>query len=70
MRTKNRVAQIELKSCDQCPYAKVSKVYTEDSWDDVRKIRCSQLGKDVYSYLHWHDKAPVPHECPFGVEKS
>ncbi|EJW13925.1 hypothetical protein OB446_027005 [Paenibacillus alvei] len=56
---------VEVTNCDQCPYAEARKVWTADSWEDVRAIKCKQLGRDVYEYLDWYDKSPVPDECPF-----
>lgn len=61
---------VEVNNCDQCPMARVRKVYTSDSWDDVRAINCTQLGKDVYEYLDWYDKSPVPEECPYNGVKQ
>lgn len=59
---------VEVTNCDKCPYAEVRKVWTSDSWDDVRAIKCKKLGEDVYGYLDWYDKSPVPEKCPFVVE--
>lgn len=53
-------------NCDNCPYAEISKVYTPDSWDDIRKIYCSQLKEIVYSYLDWNGKSPIPAKCPYN----
>lgn len=62
---------VEVTCCDKCPHALVRKVYTEDSWDNVRAIKCKVLNKDIYEYLDWYDKSPVPDECPFkGSEEE
>lgn len=61
---------VKVSQCDFCPHAKVRKVYTGDSWDDTRAIKCIQLNKDVYSYLDWYDKSPVPDECPFKENEA
>lgn len=60
---------IEIDSCEKCPYSKVSKVYTRDSFENVRKVNCSVLDVDVYKYLDWYDKAPVPEFCPKRLEE-
>lgn len=60
--------KINIDNCDKCPHASVSKVYTADSFDDVRKIHCGLLKKDVHSYLDWYDKSPIPDECPSKVK--
>ncbi|MGV4321211.1 hypothetical protein [Bacillus mojavensis] len=59
--------KINVESCDTCPHATVSKVYTADSFEDVRKIHCNLLKKDVHKYLEWHDGSPIPEECPAKV---
>ncbi|QPK89822.1 hypothetical protein IEN91_05130 [Bacillus velezensis] len=59
--------KINIESCDKCPHATVSKVYTADSFEDVRKIYCKLLKKDVYEYLEWRDKSPIPEKCPAKV---
>lgn len=59
--------KIDIENCDQCPHAVVTKVYTADSWENVRKIHCTQLGQDVHHYLDWYDKSPVPEKCPAKV---
>lgn len=56
--------KLDIQNCEQCPHATTSKVYTADSWEDVRKVHCELLNKDVHSYLDWYDKSPVPNECP------
>ncbi|PEV64166.1 hypothetical protein CN434_25495 [Bacillus thuringiensis] len=56
--------KIEMENCEQCPFAQVSKVYTRDSWENVRKVHCTKLNKDVHEYLDWYDKSPIPNECP------
>lgn len=58
---------VEVENCNKCPHAQVSKVYTSDSFDEVRKIKCGLLNKDVHRYLDWYDKSPIPNECPAKV---
>ena len=55
----------EINYCDQCPYGETQKVYTLDSFDNIRKVYCKKLEKDVHEYLDWNDKADIPEECPF-----
>jgi len=56
---------IKVEYCDQCPNAKISKVYTADSFEDVRKIFCKDQQKIVYGDLDWNEKSPVPTSCRF-----
>jgi hypothetical protein len=60
--------KVEINNCDQCPHSKVSRVYTPDSFETVRKIHCNALDETVYSYLDWYDKSPIPARCPKRVK--
>jgi hypothetical protein len=53
-----------ISTCEECAHGTSSKVYTSDSWDDIRKVHCSKLGKDVHSYLDWNEASTIPKECP------
>lgn len=67
---KENLPQVEIqvtltvRECEDCPFHEARKVWTEDSWDQVRAIKCNKLNRDVYEYLDWYDKSPVPDECP------
>ena len=56
---------IEIEFCEQCPHSKTERLHTDDSWDDCRKVYCSELKRDVHSYLDWYDKSTIPDDCPF-----
>jgi hypothetical protein len=58
-------AKIDIDNCECCIYHKSYKVYTSDSFENVRKVHCTKLNKDVHSYLDWHEDAKIPKECPF-----
>jgi len=32
--------KMEIKDCDNCPFAEVKKVYTSNPFEDARKIYC------------------------------
>ena len=53
-----------VSTCEECPHGTSSKVYTTDSFEDVRKVHCSRLKKDVHRYLDWNETATIPKECP------
>jgi hypothetical protein len=53
-----------ITNCEMCPNGTPSKVYTADSFDEVRKVHCSVLKKDVHKYLDWNETATIPKECP------
>lgn len=59
--------KININSCEQCPNRIVSKVYTADSFEDIRKVHCKLLNENVYKYLEWYEKAPVPDHCPAKI---
>jgi hypothetical protein len=56
--------ELEINNCEQCPFYVTNKVYTEDSFDDARKVFCNKLEKNVHSYLDWNEIAQIPKECP------
>jgi NMD protein affecting ribosome stability and mRNA decay len=56
---------VDVQDCEQCPYHNSDKVWTADSFENVRKVYCSKLKKDVYSYLDWHETAIIPEDCEF-----
>lgn len=58
---------MDVQNCEQCPYHKSEKVYTGDSFENVRKVYCEKLKKDVHNYLDWPETATIPKDCPFGV---
>jgi hypothetical protein len=64
------IVEQEVHNCDVCPFGLSERVYTSDSWDNVRKINCSKLKREVHSYLDWNDKADVPNDCPFKVKEE
>lgn len=61
--------ELDISNCDDCPKAKISKVYTSDSWDDVRQIICGKTEEVIYKYLDWNDKSPIPLKCPLRSTK-
>jgi hypothetical protein len=56
---------VDVQDCEQCPHHKSDKVWTPDSFEDVRKVHCSILKKDVHTYLDWNETATIPDECPY-----
>lgn len=57
-------ALIEIKYCEQCPHSETSRKWTDDSWDDARKVFCKELGEYVHPWLDWHEKSNIPEKCP------
>jgi len=60
--------EVEIESCANCPFVKIEKVYTGDSWEDVQKWMCTkENNKIIHSYHEWNDKTEVPKWCPIKV---
>lgn len=34
--------KIKIKSCEECPFVNIEKVYTADSWEDVSRWTCKK----------------------------
>lgn len=58
-----------ISDCEQCPHSETSKVYTPDSFENVRRVNCDLLKKVVHSYLDWNDTADIPKDCPLENSK-
>lgn len=59
------IIKLEVTQCEDCKFHQSRKVYTADSFENVRAIHCTQLGQDVHSYLDWNEKSTIPKNCPF-----
>lgn len=78
-----KIAQIkfEYTHCSQCPFCKIERQYTPDSFEEEYNLTCKQTGKIVYKYLDWyeirtmhhsakpeydHTRDVIPDSCPFA----
>lgn len=61
---------IHIENCEQCLKSKTEKVYTSDSWDNVRKVTCTVDNRVVHSYLDWHEESTAPSDCPLDMSKN
>jgi len=59
------IMEVNVQNCEQCPYHKSEKVYTADSFENVRKVYCSELKKNIRNYLDWNETATIPDDCPY-----
>jgi hypothetical protein len=66
--TNKAIITNEISDCEKCTYSHTERVYTADSFENVRKVYCKKLFKDVHTYLDWNEKAKIPNECPYVVE--
>lgn len=62
--------EIEIKTCEECPFHRALKVYTGDTFEDVREIQCRKLHNKVVHTLDWNEKSTVPDCCPFNKKKG
>lgn len=61
---------LNINDCEECPHSKSSRVYTSDSFEDVRKVYCEIKEQVVHAYLEWRDDSPVPDNCPLLIKES
>jgi len=40
--------EVEIESCANCPFVKMEKVYTGDSWEDVQKWMCTKENNEEF----------------------
>lgn len=61
--------QLEIKSCEQCPFLHTQKVYTSDSWENGYLWTCKKKNdKQIAGFVEWNDKIKVPDWCPIKVK--
>jgi hypothetical protein len=63
---------LDIKNCSECPFVRMKKVYTSDSWENVEEWSCSKTDdfKVITSYHEWNDKEKVPDWCPILVKEN
>jgi hypothetical protein len=60
-------ALLEITSCRDCPYSKVTNVSSTDGWDRGEEYTCTKSSKVIHGFVEWNDDIPVPEWCPIGV---
>lgn len=58
--------ELEIESCNKCPFCKKERVWTDDSWDNVSKWTCLKVDKVISGYIDPFDKVKIPDWCPFN----
>lgn len=76
--------QLKINKCSECPNCKVTRLYTEDSWEHAEDYWCKATPAPPYNergrsalpfkliegYVEWHDEIPTPPEwCPIASPK-
>lgn len=60
--------KLNIKNCSECPFIKIEKVYTGDSWEDVNKWSCTKKRNKTIQYVDRDDKiTTIPDWCPQKV---
>lgn len=59
--------KIEIKSCADCPFVDIKRVYTSDNFERPDKWTCTKNNTVISGFVEWHDKIPVPDWCPARV---
>lgn len=59
---------IDIKGCAECPFVKVEKVYTPDSFDNVHSFYCTKQKKMIAGYVE-RKEPKVPDWCPIKIDE-
>lgn len=63
--------EIEIKNCKECPYFKMQRHYTSDSFENVFDWYCTKKGgKKIAGYVEWSEdgNVEIPDWCPCAVK--
>jgi hypothetical protein len=61
---------LEINSCKECPFLKVERMYTGDSWEEAYNWFCKKEdNKKIRGYVEWNDvdKIKIPDWCPIKI---
>ena len=63
---------IEIKSCRECPFFKITEVSSTDGWDRGEDWYCVKAGGKIAGFVEWHeeDKIEIPKWCPCLVKEN
>lgn len=61
-----RTAQVEIKSCRECPFWKEGPRESTDGFDSGNDWTCSKTGKLIQVFVEWREvnKVEIPEWCP------
>jgi len=63
--------EIEIKSCQQCPFFKQERMYTSDSLETAFDWFCTKsYNRKIQGYVEWHEenKIKIPEWCPIIIK--
>lgn len=61
----SKVAILEINTCSECPYHKVSRHYTADSFEMVFDWKCGKKKNTLIATVDWDSTNPKPPDwCP------
>lgn len=64
---------IDIKTCRECPFFKITKVSSTDGWDRGEEDwHCNKKDKKIAGFVEWHeeDKIEVPEWCPYLLKEN
>jgi ubiquitin C-terminal hydrolase len=63
---------LEIKNCEDCPFLKKVRAYTEDSFEVLDDWKCGKCeDKNIERYVSWNETRyiKIPNWCPVLVKK-
>lgn len=63
--------QIDIKTCRECPFIKIERCYTADSYEYANDWFCGKKdNKKIEGYISWNEERDVeiPKWCPIVVK--
>lgn len=63
--------EIEIKTCQECPFFKEERYYTADSFEHAHDWFCKKKkNKKIAGYVSWNEEKdiPIPDWCPVKVK--
>jgi hypothetical protein len=64
--------EIEINSCQECPYFDKRRMYTSDSFEEAYDWFCKKAdNKKIQGYVEWHEEEDIkiPEWCPCKVKQ-
>lgn len=59
---------LDIQSCKQCPFCKITRHYTRDSWEELSDWTCGKVDKSIEQQVNWNETPEVPIWCPSSIK--
>lgn len=63
---KNVKVELEIESCEKCPFKVVTRNYSTDGWDRVEDWKCTKVDKIIEKMIGTFENVAIPKWCPYG----